>query len=278
MTWSVRRLSAAVLSLVALAACEPPTTTGPTGVMSDYVTGITARGGSVVATLRAGALPTGTKGPKGSVAGISGAVNGGSAKVSLAGDADFQRVYVGVQGVDSYYELLLPTGTSLEDLVVGIAPGLTGGSLTMRYVMQGPQGLGPISTQTMRVIKVGTGDVQVSVAWSGASDIDLHVFDPSGEELYYDHKQSQSGGLLDLDSNAACAIDGRNAENVAWPAGVAPTGTYRVVIDYYDDCGVARTDWIVTVQVAGTAARTFAGTFTGIGAETPMLQVTTFTY
>lgn len=278
MTWSVRRLSAAVLSLVALAACEPPTTTGPTGIMSDYVTGITARGGSVVATLRAGALPTGTKGPKGSVAGISGAVNGGSAKVSLAGDADFQRVYVGVQGVDSYYELLLPTGTSLEDLVVGIAPGLTGGSLTMRYVMQGPQGLGPISTQTMRVIKVGTGDVQVSVAWSGASDIDLHVFDPSGEELYYDHKQSRSGGLLDLDSNAACAIDGRNAENVAWPAGVAPTGTYRVVIDYYDDCGVARTDWIVTVQVVGTAARTFAGTFTGIGAETPMLQVTTFTY
>ena len=277
MMWSARRLSA-VLSLVALAACEPPTTTGPTGVMSDYVTGITARGGSVVATLRAGALPTGTKGPKGSVAGISGAVNGGSAKVSLAGDADFQRVYVGVQGVDSYYELLLPTGTSLEDMVVGIAPGLTGGSLTMRYVMQGPQGLGPIATQTMRVIKVGTGDVQVSVAWSGASDIDLHVFDPSGEEIYYDHKQSQSGGLLDLDSNGACAIDGRNAENVAWPAGAAPSGTYRVVIDYYDDCGVARTDWIVTVQVAGTAARTFAGTFTGIGAETPMLQVTTFTY
>ena len=45
MTWSARRLSA-VLSLIAVAACEPPTTTGPTGVMSDYVTSISARGGS----------------------------------------------------------------------------------------------------------------------------------------------------------------------------------------------------------------------------------------
>jgi len=277
MTWSARRLSA-VLSLIAVAACEPPTTTGPTGVMSDYVTSISARGGSVMATLHPGALPTGSKGPKSSVAGISGAVNGGSAKVSLAGDAGFQRVLVGVQGVDSYYELLLPSGTAVEDLVVGIAPGLEGGSLTMRYVVEGSQGLGPISAQTMRVIKVGTGDVQVNVAWSGASDIDLHVFDPSGEEIFYDHKLSRSGGLLDLDSNGACSIDGRNAENVAWPPAGAPSGTYRVVIDYYDDCGVARTDWIVTVQVAGTAARTYAGSFTGIGATTPLLQVATFTY
>jgi len=67
MTWSARRLSA-VLSLIAVAACEPPTTTGPTGVMSDYVTSISARGGSVMATLHPGALPTGSKGPKSSVA------------------------------------------------------------------------------------------------------------------------------------------------------------------------------------------------------------------
>jgi uncharacterized protein YfaP (DUF2135 family) len=271
--------TALVLTL-ALAGCQfdPPTAAGPTGVMADYVTGISTPSGTVVATLRDGALPVGTKGPKASVAGISGAVNGGSAKVSLAGDGGFQRVYIGVQGVDSYYDLVLPSGTSLEDLVVGIAPGLDGGSLTMRYVLEGDEGLGPVSTQTMRVIKVGTGDVQVNVAWSGASDIDLHVFDPSGEEVYYDHKFATSGGMLDLDSNSACSIDGRNAENVVWPAGSAPRGTYRVVIDYYDDCGVARTDWIVTVQAAGSAARTWAGTFTGIGAETPMLQVTTFTY
>ena len=263
--------------LLAITACDPPIVTGPTGVMADYVTGITARDSAVAAVLHQGALPVGTSGLVASVAGISGAVNGGSAQVALVGNATFQRVLVGVQGVDAYYELMLPTGTSLEDLVVGIAPGLDGGSLQMRYVLDGPSGLGPASAQTLRVIRVGTGDVQVNVAWSGASDIDLHVFDPMGEEIFYDNKSSRSGGLLDLDSNGACEIDGRNAENVSWPAAAAPSGTYRVVIDYYDDCGVTQTDWIVTVQVAGEPARSFSGSFTGQGETTPMLQVTSFT-
>ena len=267
-----------IVTCLALAACEPPTTTGPTGVMSDYVTAVTARNGEVVGTLKAGALPAGTAGAAASVAGVSGAVNGGSAQVRLRRTEGFQRVLVGVQGVDAYYDLTLPSGTSLEDLVVGIAPGLEGGSLQMRYAVAGSDGFGPFATQTMRVIKVGTGDVQVSIAWSGASDIDLHVFDPSGEEIFYDNKQSASGGMLDLDSNAACAIDGRNAENVVWPAAGAPRGQYRVVVDYYDDCGVPRTDWVVTLQVAGVEARTVSGSFTGIGATTPMLEVATFTY
>jgi hypothetical protein len=271
-------LASLFVACLALAACEPPTTTGPTGVMSDYVTAVTARNGEVVGTLTAGALPAGTTGTAATVAGVSGAVNGGSAQVRLHRTEGFQRVLVGVQGVDAYYDLTLPSGTSLEDLVVGIAPGLEGGSLLMRYAVAGPQGLGPFATQTMRVIKVGTGDVQVSIAWSGASDIDLHIFDPAGEEIFYDNKQSASGGMLDLDSNAACAIDGRNAENVVWPASGAPRGQYRVVVDYYDDCGVTQTDWIVTLQVAGVEARTMGGSFTGIGAATPMLEVATFTY
>jgi hypothetical protein len=273
-----RSIAILLFACVALAACEPPTTTGPTGVMSDYVTFITARNGEVVGTLRAGPLPSGTAGPALSVAGVSGAVNGGSAKVQLARSTSFQRLLVGVQGVDAYYDLVLPSTTSLEDLVVGLAPGMVDGSLQMRYVAAGAVGVGAMVTQTLRVIRVGTGDVQVSIAWSGASDVDLHVFDPAGEEIFYDNKQSASGGLLDLDSNAGCAIDGRNAENVVWPAAGAPRGTYRVVVDYYDDCGVAKTDWIVTLQVAGAEPRTFSGSFTGIGATTPMLQVATFDY
>lgn len=271
-------LASLLLCCFVLAACEPPTTTGATGAMTDYVTSVSARNGEVVGTLRAGALPRGTAGPALSVAGVSGAVNGGSAQVRLTRGTGFQRVLVGVQGVDAYYDLVLPSTTSLEDLVVGLAPGMVDGSLQLRYVAAGAVGVGEMVTQTLRVIRVGTGDVQVSVAWSGASDVDLHVFDPAGEEVFYDNKQSASGGLLDLDSNAACSIDGRNAENVVWPSAGAPHGTYRVVLDYYDDCGVAQTDWVVTLQVAGAPPRTINGTFTGIGATTPMLQVATFTY
>ena len=74
----------------------------------------------------------------------------------------------------------------------------------------------------MLVFAVGTsGDVQISVSWDAPSDVDLHVVEPSGEELYYGHSTSATGGQLDVDSNPDCAIDGRQIENIRWP-GRAP--------------------------------------------------------
>jgi hypothetical protein len=43
---------------------------------------------------------------------------------------------------------------------------------------------------------VGTGAVQVNVTWDLDVDVDLHVLDPRGEEIYYDHRRSASGGVL----------------------------------------------------------------------------------
>jgi uncharacterized protein YfaP (DUF2135 family) len=41
---------------------------------------------------------------------------------------------------------------------------------------------------------VGTGDVQVTVTWDADSDLDLHVVEPSGEEIFYGHPVSATGG------------------------------------------------------------------------------------
>ncbi|MEO2032545.1 MAG: hypothetical protein ABGZ35_10715, partial [Planctomycetaceae bacterium] len=35
-----------------------------------------------------------------------------------------------------------------------------------------------------------SGDVQISLAWNNGNDLDLHVIAPSGERIYYSHKQS----------------------------------------------------------------------------------------
>lgn len=82
-----------------------------------------------------------------------------------------------------------------------------------------------------------TGDVQVTLEWDTTADLDLHVFDPAGEEVYFGHRQAASGGELDVDANFPCtAATTQPVENVYWPWGGAPPGEYRVRVKYFGQC------------------------------------------
>lgn len=97
-----------------------------------------------------------------------------------------------------------------------------------------------------------SGDVQVSLMWNNVNDLDLHVMDPRGEEIYYQHRQSRSGGLLDVDMNAARPLTGRPVENVYWPERAAPPGTYRVFVNHYrNNGGRDPTQFTVRIAVRG---------------------------
>ena len=139
---------------------------------------------------------------------------------------------------------------------------------------------GTYAGRSVTVIQAVAGQVQVSVSWTGASDVDLHVVEPGGEEIYYGNEISATGGTLDLDSNPACSIDNVNNENITWSTG-APHGTYTVRLDYYDACGVGQSDYVVTVQRQGAQAQVFEGTFTGPGdqgGEGDGVLITTFNH
>lgn len=131
------------------------------------------------------------------------------------------------------------------------------------------------------VFPAGTGDVQASVSWDVNSDVDLHVVQPDGTEIYYGNRSVASGGQLDLDSNAGCAIDGTRVENITWPNATPPLGQYIVRVDYWDSCGVPQTNYVVTVQVKGRPPATFTGSFTGTGDHGSAgsgVTINTFTY
>ncbi|MBK9181360.1 MAG: hypothetical protein IPM45_17695 [Acidimicrobiales bacterium] len=76
---------------------------------------------------------------------------------------------------------------------------------------------------------LGTGDVQVTLAWSDGADLDLHVVDPRGEEIWYGNTASASGGRLDHDTIPPCGDNARHYENIFRPTG-APARQYSVVI------------------------------------------------
>jgi len=98
------------------------------------------------------------------------------------------------------------------------------------------------------VLRGGNGEVQVTLRWDTDTDLDLHVLEPTAngscEISYADPNRlgqpSMCGavGSLDLDSNAGCAIDGVNVENVIYPPGPAPSGTYTVQVENFDACSV----------------------------------------
>ena len=111
---------------------------------------------------------------------------------------------------------------------------------------------GAFQRSSVSVIAVGTGDVQMNVTWDSRADLDLHVVDPSGAEIYWANRTSPTGGQLDLDSNAACATDGPRAENIFWASGlIAPRGDYSVRVDNWSNCTEPITHYVVTVNIRG---------------------------
>jgi hypothetical protein len=103
-------------------------------------------------------------------------------------------------------------------------------------------------------INAGTGDVQVTLLWTGGADLDLHVRDPANAELSYQQKTSPSGGKLDVDQNATCPGQGDNAthvENVFWPTGGAPAGNYAAWVINYKTCGSTNFTFQLTIKVGG---------------------------
>ena len=105
-----------------------------------------------------------------------------------------------------------------------------------------------------RLQKAGakSGDVQISLIWNNGNDLDLHCVDPRGEEIFYAHAHSASGGQLDVDANGGGAMTNAPVENIFWPRGKAPKGKYRVsVVHYAAQGGADPTKYDVNVLAEG---------------------------
>lgn len=101
------------------------------------------------------------------------------------------------------------------------------------------------------------GALVISLVWPGAADLDLHVVDPTGAEVWSGDANSwdppppgtppdpdgwMEGGILSRDANAGCARDGAPREDVIW-AMPPPSGEYTVRVDTRSLCGDAGAEW-----------------------------------
>ena len=82
-----------------------------------------------------------------------------------------------------------------------------------------------------------TGDLNFRITWNDQNDVDLHVTHDNNEHIYYSHKtDSATGGVLDVDANAACSsnVTSRGVENIVYTN--PPAGTYVLKICGYKHC------------------------------------------
>ncbi|MDA8020996.1 MAG: hypothetical protein MPN21_26460 [Thermoanaerobaculia bacterium] len=106
----------------------------------------------------------------------------------------------------------------------------------------------------------GTGDLSFRLLWDGSADLDLHAEDPHGRhvgtQMSFASAQDAAAlrrqlaeytrleneldhvpkGILDVDCNAdperMCK---RPIENIFWPTGTAPRGTYEVWVHHFQN-------------------------------------------
>jgi hypothetical protein len=269
--------------MIGLAACggsddngtgpDPDDTPPP---VASIITGVSVAGVNGVA--RSGAPASDAGAPTLTVNGASTIIPGGGSQFDLTGSAPFSTLYVFVQGQAGYYEIDLSAlpelaadprrlSAQLLNTTITMTNGTTlpGGAYVFEFAAGRGQGAGTRRSRPVTVQRVGTGGVQVSVSWNSQADVDLYLVEPSGNTIYYGNRSSASGGVLDLDSNAACSPPDLRNENINWPSSSPPAGTYTVRVNYWDSCEAASTDWLVTVRVPGQPVRTFTGRFTGDG-------------
>ncbi len=93
---------------------------------------------------------------------------------------------------------------------------------------------------------------RVSLAWYNKDDLDLHVIEPDGHEIYFGNKGSRSRntGMLDVDMNAyGPHSDTAPVENVVWSN--PKDGVYKVVVNNYNKRTTANQGFTVEVESAG---------------------------
>ena len=298
-------------ALLAVAGCGSSDHTGPSAnTTKDYITGVQAtitpataqvrlpggRGGKirlsppaspptqVTAAYHTGTAPSGTSGPQAATAAQSTPLVGQPLRIIVSGSGSFSTIYISIGGADGYWQLDLPSSVTAAALILQLAATPPQGSFDLRTALGASGSAGPAASNTISTSDLAHADVAAVVSWSVPSDVDLHVLDPNGYEVYFGQTSSPEGGKLDIDSNAACDIDNVDREIISWPQGTAPHGTYKVWVEYFDDCQVTSTPWTLTVSAKGSggvlttvSGGNKTGTFSGVGNGQPSDTVT-FTF
>jgi hypothetical protein len=175
-----------------------------------------------------------------SLEGNSYVIPGGPNKLAVSftdNEHDVTELFYGVKGVFGYYKIEVPQNArDAASLVVIISQVIKRANFIIEICLRDARGnISEPFYLPVELVTADPGKLQVSLSFDQPNDLDLHLKEPGGFEIYYQHPVSPSGGYLDLDANAACHFDSTNNENIIYKDSV-PLGVYKVRVVYYMQC------------------------------------------
>lgn len=163
-------------------------------------------------------------------------------------------------GVEDFVASVLPTASSIEILFEGTK---TNNLMSLTAPMHADSGKlfkwgndfgwsysGNITDSIKEKVKRAGGNVtsaklRVSLAWFNYDDLDIHVYEPNGNRIYFGNK----GNKLDVDMNAGGSRSREPVENVSWTT--VPDGKYEVVVNQYNCRETTDVGFVVEIENEG---------------------------
>ncbi len=121
-----------------------------------------------------------------------------------------------------------------------------------------------------------SSDVQISLIWNNYNDLDLHVICPSGERIHGGNRTSACGGDLDVDANVRPDTK-KPVENVVWPEGKAPGGTYKAYVHHYKKHSKMRSKDPTTFKIICNAGGDIKEYDSEVSSGDPIMLICEFT-
>ena len=161
------------------------------------------------------------------------------------------------------------SGTQVLSFMIELPPcsAMSGNQIMMLMrIRSNGGGYGPLVSVQLTTSASQQGTLHVRLSWDLDVDLDLHVVDPNGEEIYYGNiRSSRQKGFLDLDSNPACILDDVRIENIFYT--LAVSGKYIVRVDLYSSCIITEQIGFMVEVVGCGISRNVTGSFSASEAD-----------
>ena len=179
-----------------------------------------------------------------------------AAAIGLRGDRGYFLVPAGIPDTETP---TLPSLSARLSFSLDLPPGE---ALLLVSAVDARGRFGPPRSLALSVAPAPppSGRLLFRLAWPDPVDLDLHVVEPSGAEVWAGARSAD--GAIDVDVSSQCAVGGLGRETIRYPL-EAPPGRYLVRVDTFSLCARTQAAWFVDVFVDG-AWRTGAS---GIASE-----------